>query len=53
MPKVEEEVVVEEESKIDEKISSSSLLKELSHTIITFFQKPHIGTALFFILTYR
>lgn len=53
MPKVEEEVVEEEESKIDEKISSSSLLKELSHTIITFFQKPHIGTALFFILTYR
>lgn len=33
--------------------SSSSLVTELAHTITTFFRKPHIGTALFFILTYR
>ena len=31
----------------------SSLITELTHTITTFFQKKHIWTALFFILTYR
>lgn len=58
MPKVENIEVEEEnkkevESRVDKKTSSLSLLQELSHTITTFFRKPHIGTALFFILTYR
>ena len=36
-----------------EAASAKQLMRNLLDTAVTFFRKPHIGTALFFILTYR
>ena len=45
MPKTE----VEEQPKS----TAKQLMRNFLDTVVTFFRKPHIGTALFFILTYR
>ena len=34
-------------------VSTNTILKNFLHTFVSFFKKKHIGTALFFILTYR
>lgn len=48
MPKVEKEP-----SKQDGKATVAKLMHNFLDTVVTFFRKKHIGTALFFILTYR
>lgn len=35
------------------KSTAKQLMRNFLDTVVTFFRKPHIGTALFFILTYR
>lgn len=51
MPKVEEDDASLSDGK--ERKSSRDVWHSLVETIVTFFKKEHIGTALFFILTYR
>ncbi|MDR0844182.1 MAG: MFS transporter [Tannerella sp.] len=36
-----------------EKATAKSVLKEFGETFVTFFQKPQVGAAIFFMLTYR